>query len=63
MKTFFEAFDDRLASDDSAEKKAMDFNLLTSEIDFSQIWMYEEGSNTSPPCTENFKAHVIPRKM
>ena len=34
LKTFFEAFDDRLTSDDSAEKKAIDFNLLTSEIDF-----------------------------
>ena len=40
LKTFFEAFDDRLTSDDSEEKKAMDFDLLTSEVDFSEIWMY-----------------------
>ena len=63
LASFFDAFDDRLVADGAPEKKKVDFNLLTSGIDFSKMWMYEDGSATTPPCLETRDAHAIPLQM
>ena len=61
LTSLFEAFADRDTADDFAEKKSVDLNLLTSELNLAEIWFYEEGSQTTPPCEEILDAHVIPR--
>ena len=63
LASFFSAFDDRLVADSAPEKKRVDFNLLTSALDFSQMWLYEDGSATTPPCLETRDAHAIPRQI
>ena len=44
LTSLFDAFDDRGTSDDDADKKSVDLNMLMSGLDFSKMWLYEDGS-------------------
>ena len=60
MTTLFDAFDDRATADDEVGKKSVDLNLLMTTLDFKKMWLYEDGSLTTPPCDEILEAYVIP---
>ena len=60
LTTLFEAFDDRLKADEEVGKKIVDLNKLVTELDFSKMWLYSEGSTTTPPCDEILEVYAIP---